>query len=227
MIMSGSVFRGNGIAGVYATADAFNCVIDGCMLNYNGIIPAGPGGYGAWLNGSTHVVVSNCNIIFQYSGVSRTATGIRLDGADDCVLEDNIIYDHPHTGAGGYGIYLNDSLRTTVTGNQIELNDTRGIEETGTTDYTLIEDNDLSGNAGGAAALIGANNRLPSAAFQFTEPIGAAAIVVASPTGIDVDADTEGALAWGQIPVKAQQVHVFQGAAGDQDDVHRRRDPHG
>jgi len=51
----------------------------------------------------------------------------------------------------------------------------------------------------------GAETRLPVKVFQFTEPVNGA-IVTVSPTGVDVDATTEAALAWGQLPHEVQQI---------------------
>lgn len=51
----------------------------------------------------------------------------------------------------------------------------------------------------------GTNTIFRTESYQFTEPVNGA-ITVTSPTGVNVDADTERALAWGQIPNEIQQI---------------------
>ena len=128
----------------------------------------------------------------------------------------------------GAGINIDSSEKVIIEGCSIE--DRRGtplmrycIRETNGADNNLIVGNDLRGNPTlGSMILIGAGTTakdnlvegtslisdgvsIHNKPFQFTEAVNGA-IVTASPTGVDVDATTEVALAWGQLPEEVQQV---------------------
>lgn len=107
-----------------------------------------------------------------------TTEGIYLTGADDCLVEGNYL----HT-CGSNAIQIDSDSAGCKIGrnffNTITLAPVR--DDSTTTIYGL------------------------SKPFQFTEAI-VGTISTTSPTGVDVDANTEQALAWGQIPDEVTQV---------------------
>ena len=110
------------------------------------------------------------------SGITRDGIAIGALG-DNGVVNGNLI-----DTVGADGIFVNaDAENVVAQGNRI-------IAATA----AVLDDQSQTGI-------------IPTAAFQFTEAINGA-IVTASPTGVDVDANTEGAVAWGQIPQEAQGI---------------------
>ena len=82
------------------------------------------------------------------------AGGIVLSDCDDCVVSGNVI-----TGNTSNGVGLAGSLRTVVTSNKVRSNAV-AMEETGTSDYSYIADNDVRGNTDSNIYLAGANSEL-------------------------------------------------------------------
>lgn len=80
------------------------------------------------------------------------------------------------------------------------------INEDDANQQNIYMNNLLDSNAAtGIARILCPTSKIHTAQFQFTEPI-VGVIVTTSPTGIEVDVDTEQALAWGQLPAGLQEV---------------------
>jgi len=126
------------------------------------------------------------------------------------------------------GIYLDsDSAANLVVGNQCTLNDRNGIQSDGdrnsilsnycasngdygieigaTADANRVKFNYFYNNTVGVFLDGGTNTELEYESFQFIKEL-VGAYLTASPTGIEIDANTEGAIAQGHIPVGIQQV---------------------
>ncbi len=150
------------------------------------------------------------------------SSGIAISEAD-CLVDGCYVFDPDEDGI------LANAARARMVGNIISTAGASGVSVTATGDDSVIDGNiiDITGADGIVIAADGENvvvkgNRImnftgealdddsetaiiPKASFQFTEAVNGA-IVTTSPTGVDVDANTEAALAWGQIPQEAQGV---------------------
>jgi len=140
--------------------------------------------------------------------------GVYLVGVKGGIISDNDIFNNNQqkSTADLYknAVYLLDCENLLITDNRIyddQLVPTQrtGIQEAGTSDNNIIKNNRFYGNIVQCVQIIGANTILDQRSFQFTEPI-VGVTSITSPTGVDVDAATEGALAWGQLPAESQQV---------------------
>jgi len=74
----------------------------------------------------------------------NTGHGIIIEG-DDNVVSGNVIYNN-----SGDGVQLIDALNVVIIGNRCTANANYGVNETGTSDYTLLDGNNLIGNTVGS-----------------------------------------------------------------------------
>jgi len=231
ILCADTIIVGNSISwstyGIWATAQCYVSTFSANVFARHG---DPNGGYAIFLDGSFDVTVASNNFNHQYSGGALTATSIRLDGASDCAIIGNTIWDVPVSGAGGYGIYLDDSIYNIIGNNQINLIDNDGIYLTNDSDENLIignkcrqcggyginisddtcndnrvRENDLRGNTTGPINDVGTGTMVHIVHVSFLEPIGTATWDVVAPSGIEVDAADEGAFTMGVMPPHCQQ----------------------
>jgi len=154
-------------------------------------------------NGQDGILVSSAHRN-TYSGnvcYQNVRNGIRILSSDDCTFVGNTCNENDDDG-----IQTNASDDNLIHSNTCNDNDRYGINvSNATSDRNSCKNNILLGNTSAPFNDAGTDTKLAVKPFQFTEAI-VGAIVVTSPTGVDVDATTEGALAWGQLPEEIQQI---------------------
>jgi len=191
----------NGKEGIYCN-DIHKFFFHGCYIQENG-----EGGLHFY--NSDHISVTDCIIRDNGQTTDNTYDGIYFNGNnEDITIKGNKIYstnDPANDQRDGIRVDgTTDNIQIAL--NHIRDNDGYGINIIGATNVdTLAKDNDLSGNGLGSIIDSGTGTKLATKTFQFTEPI-VGTIATTSPTGVDVDTATEGALLWGQIPTEAQQI---------------------
>lgn len=138
---NGCTMKYNGGYGIDIDGD--HCIIDGCIVSYNGI---------DGIRSVTHATVTNCH------AVGNAAIGISLEADSECQVSANFISQN-----GTDGIYTNMHNHT-ISGNVIETNSSQGIRIDGGSRNTIsgnfIEDNGSQGiylSAGGSNNIIDAN----------------------------------------------------------------------
>lgn len=195
----GNTFKDNSYAGV--TLDG----ADGCSVTDNLFMDVGKGAANTFdvirlLAGADDNVVTGNHIYSAEANLPRY--GVYVSASNRNWVTENRIYniatDGVHITGASVGNIVKRNLFSTIAGDAIELN-------SATVDGTRIEDNDFIAITGLYLRDNGINTVLPSYPFQFTEPINGA-ISTTSPVGVDVDAATEAAVLWGQIPAKVNKV---------------------
>ena len=155
MILGGSV----GWYGIYGTTDAVT-IENGTIRNfkYDGIL--GTGNF--WIvdkirsivNGRDGIVVGQFAIVTSSLAVMNSARGIRA--AFSALISGNNASDNGTTGI--------DTIRSSVTGNAINVNDGTGLTGGSTTGYS---DNTLVGNATAASGVV---SQHPNNCYPLTCP---------------------------------------------------------
>lgn len=177
-------FNDNGAYGLYYYAS------DGRIIG-NEI--SGNVGYGARLRGAhrTSFIGNRIGGNTGTSGVLATGNNLIITGNEFNGINVEL-----------YNLYIDSGVTSAlITNNQFQGATTACIRNIST--GATIKNNKYSTVT--PLSDTGTGTILASKTFQFTEPI-IGAIVVVSPTGVDVDAATEGALVWGQLPIDVQQV---------------------
>jgi len=82
------------------------------------------------------------NTLSSNTIIASTNYGISLNSSDSNVIDGNVI----DTVTNYDGIYLLDSDHTVITDNRIVACGDRSVEEAGTSDYTLLDGNNVNGN---------------------------------------------------------------------------------
>jgi len=198
-IVENNIFYNNTVHGILLDSVAYNNLIKGNYTYDNSQC-----GINVVLDGSDDNVLEG-NYVW-----ANTTHGIRVNAADNTRILGNYIWDNSRFGTNTYdGISIEDDAdNTTIMNNVIRIpRHEYGVDiTTADCDGTLVMYNDLR-NSGATNMIrdLGTGTILPTGTFQFTEAVNGA-IVTTSPTGVDVDATTEAALAWGQLPLEVQQV---------------------
>jgi len=130
---------------------------------------------------------------------------IRLSGAEDTVIVGNSMRTEGFSTNGAIYI-LADSYRALIVGNRIESPDCGGIEFASSSASAFIKDNNFNNcsipiDLGGFTPEVICHTE----PFQFIKELNGT-YRTASPTGIEIDADTEAAILQGHIPIGTQQV---------------------
>lgn len=149
--------------------------------------------YGIYIQGSR--VAVNDNIIRNTTNdgitVAATAVSVTLDGnvidqsgdhgisisAARTIINGNYVTNSADDTASKDGIFINDASYCIVTNNVFTDNQgtktqRRGITTYGTSDYTVIIGNSLSGNDSAALSLVGSNNTVRANEGYITEKMG-------------------------------------------------------
>jgi len=175
---------------------------------------------GIYVDDDDNTIVGNT--LWQMGLTYGTSSGIQLNSADDCVVSNNNIYEN-----NDVGIELIDSSNCLISGNEINTSTTYNIFIDGNSDNNVVRgnltygagtaecriddatcnDNDFSGGNDfrGTFTDLGTGTIFPSIPFQFVKEI-VGEWLTTSPTGIEVDADTEGAICLGHLPRYVRQV---------------------
>lgn len=136
--------------------------------------------------------------------------GIDMSG-DNCAITSNMFRSNSMSGVGNRdNLWLNGHENVVAHNQFFGESISRYAVNIGSVNRNIVKDNHME--ADHTAGLVndgGTDTRFAKAPFQFTEAIVGAA-QISSPTGILVDANTEEALAWGQIPVEAQEVQKIK-----------------
>jgi len=159
--------------------------------------------YGMYLRASTDISIKGGTVR------SNGLAGIRLGGCHRAHINAVNVYDNSTASAnardgietlseGGYDAEFN-RITDCFSGNVATANQRYGVNVQATTLDLVLKNNVFDGNATAPIADVGTRTRMHMKPFQFTEAIVGAA-QTSSPTGILVDADTEQALVWGQLP---------------------------
>lgn len=172
------------------------------------------------------IITGNGNVVVGNNIYNAVAYPISLEGTFNvCVgnyveeaplyaiialADDNLIVGNTVNGteAGGRGVGIVGADRTFVSGNK--LNADVGIY---IHDATCVDNMIGRNNLAGCATKItdnGTGTMLPHVTFQFVKEVGTATWLTTSPTGIEIDAADEGAIAHGWVPVETQQVVRFR-----------------
>ena len=152
------------------------------------------------------ISTSNNNTIVNNKAEESQSDGMIINNANNNMIFHNQMVNNG-LGAGTWsGIYVLNSDDNVIRDNLFNYNDYYGINiDSSTSERNFVKDNQLIGNAVGRFRDIGTDTKLSVVSFQFTEPI-VGTTLTSSPTGIEIDANTEGALAWGQLPFDLQEV---------------------
>ena len=214
-VISGNHCIDNSLSGIDTGAN--NCIIAGnhCEGNTEGIIS---------YSSASNVYIGNVCALNSEEGIQilgtdnhtitgnicyqNTKHGIMVDGGDNNTIVGNSCNENDFANTATYsGINITGaSLDNIIHSNTCNLNDLYGIDiDDANSLRNWVKNNQLRGNTTAPMRDSGTGTKFATISYQFTEPI-VGAIVVATPTGVDVDANTEGALAWGQIPMEVQQV---------------------
>jgi len=146
----------NVISGVYiqggSPADTFDAIIVNGNLNMiaNVVIRATEGAEWQYVNGVT--VGGTNNVILGVVVYHGAADGIHVTG-NDTVVSSCQLYN-----CGGDGIEIVDAFRTIVSSNRITGCGGYGVNETGTSDYTLLDGNILTNNVAGSHTVDAVNS---------------------------------------------------------------------
>lgn len=190
-------------------------------ISNNVIYETGLGNYGRGIVLHTNTLSNNIenNIIENTYYV-----GIKIQGNLNNVVGNSISITRE---AGSHGIEINGGDQNQIDGNLINNIANSGVALTNA-DYNKITNNYIDTCSHSCIRIysgsnnkvypnilrnpsvvyitdVGTNTIYNSKIFQFTEAINGA-IVTTSPTGVNVDAATEAALLWGQLPAEVQQV---------------------
>lgn len=155
---NGCTMKYNGGYGV--DIDGNNCIIDGCIVAYNGI---------DGVRSVTHATVTNCHV------VGNTLIGISLEADSECQVSANFvafngtdgIYTNMHNHAisgnvievnSGRGIHIDGGDRNVISGNFIEGNTLQGIYLNNGCANTVIDANIIKSNTIGIEITTGGGN---------------------------------------------------------------------
>lgn len=128
-VIVGNVCAYNTGRGIYARCDA--SVVAGNLLPHNDVA-----GIEVALGDDVAVTGNQCNY---------NPNGIYVNGSNDVVVSGNQAY-----GGSQDGCRINNALNTVVVGNRFRGNTGYGVNELGTSNYTLLDGNNLRGNTAGA-----------------------------------------------------------------------------
>ena len=128
-------------------------------------------------------------------------------GAVNVLITGNFCYN----GMGSGIVLTANNDNCLISGNYLMENDDYGIEiAAATCDNNMVIWNYFSGNVTGPFLDNGTNTWLASLTFQFVKEIATATYLTTSPTGIEIDLATEGAIAQGWVPLMTQMVVRFR-----------------
>ena len=145
-----SIF-GNDHHGIYASTATPLVVVTGCYIWDNG--QATVNTYDdIYVQGDQWVITGN---VIGMAVDFRVRNGINIHDADDCVISGNLI-----AGCLTDGILLYNAQDTVISDNRITGNTGQGVNETGTSDWTLLDGCNLRGNTAGAHTVDAANSRV-------------------------------------------------------------------
>ncbi len=190
--ITGNLCTNNSDDGIWFAGTGTSISGNNCFSNNeNGIMCGG---------GEQNIIIGNNCHSNVWNGISLLNTSPTSVIGNNCYLND---FANTATYSG---IFVSNSDKCFISNNVCYQNDAYGIDiNTSTCDNCWVKDNQLLENTGGPMNDAGTGTVFDTVPFQFTEAI-VGAIVTTAPTGVDVDANTEGALAWGQIPSDVQQV---------------------
>lgn len=145
----GNVIFGNNLGGIYTNTDSDGLVITDNYFAGNNL--------GSPANSYDHINILGDDCVITGNGLydttGRLRHGIYIE-ANDCVVSGNII----DCNGSGDGVRLVDSINTVISDNRITNNGGYGVNETGTSDYTLLDGNNLRGNTTGSHTVDAANS---------------------------------------------------------------------
>ena len=131
--------------------------------------------------------------------------GIRSYTSPQCTIEGCVVDEWDTDLAGNIDAIYIESDRNLISGNHTFGAQGRYSLNIAAGQWNKVGDNWLAGWPMQAFNDSGVDTQLRVASYQFTEPI-VGTISTSSPTGVDVDVDTEQAVAWGQLPEQLQEV---------------------
>lgn len=138
----------------------------------------------------------------------NTQNGIKVDDSNNNTLVGNTCNENDKNNTGTYsGITITDiSLDNIIHSNTCNDNDKYGIDIDDVRALrNWVKNNQLRGNTSGPMQNLVTDTKFEVVSFQFTHEINGA-IVTTSPMGVGVDAATEEAVMWGNLPSDIQQV---------------------
>lgn len=150
VVVEGNIVDAPGAAGIYAE------FTDGLNVSDNAVNAAAT--HGIWIADTVTQcsvsgnIVRGCTnsgaradssngVVFASNMLQGNGSGVTVSLSDDCVVDGNICKGN----TGGHGVLLSNALRCIVSDNHLRSNK-YAIEELGTTDYSVICGNNLSGN---------------------------------------------------------------------------------
>jgi len=159
------------------------------------------------------IVTSHTNTISNNFIGGAGRRGINISAEDHNIIDGNIINDNSYLNPNTFDhVYLHEASYNVISNNEIfgqidgefasryciRINDALCVGN-------ILEGNTMTPSVSGILSDLGTDTRMEYCQFQFSEPV-VGVIVVASPTGVEVNLDTERALAWGQLPSGIQEV---------------------